>query len=251
MLRFFRQIRKKLMEQNKVQTYLLYAIGEIALVMIGILLALQVNNWNEERKKQGLEVQTLKEIRTSFKLAVEQLDISARAFGGMEKDLSIVLETLKKTSSIPDTTLPRLRALFGYPTPKFNVSAYENLKNRGIDLISNEELKLSILNIYEVEFYYLIEELDNGLEAFSNETLSLQLTYLNLDFTQVNDNYDFGGVPVQITNYEKAINDPAFTNYLHYAHGYRLLGEARALFSKENVLQVIQQIDEELNILDQ
>ncbi|GAB5410293.1 MAG: hypothetical protein BalsKO_26580 [Balneolaceae bacterium] len=50
MLRFFSQIRKKLMEQNKVRTYLLYAIGEIALVMIGILLALQVNNWNEERR---------------------------------------------------------------------------------------------------------------------------------------------------------------------------------------------------------
>lgn len=50
MLRLFRQIRKKLMEQNKVRTYLLYAFGEIALVMIGILLALQVNNWNEMRK---------------------------------------------------------------------------------------------------------------------------------------------------------------------------------------------------------
>lgn len=45
MLRFFRQIRKKLMEQKKIRTYLFYAIGEIALVMIGILLALQVNNW--------------------------------------------------------------------------------------------------------------------------------------------------------------------------------------------------------------
>ncbi|MEP1140431.1 MAG: hypothetical protein ABJH44_09395, partial [Balneola sp.] len=42
------------MEQNKVRTYLLYAIGEIALVMIGILLALQVNNWNQNRIEQEL-----------------------------------------------------------------------------------------------------------------------------------------------------------------------------------------------------
>ncbi|GAB5410292.1 MAG: hypothetical protein BalsKO_26570 [Balneolaceae bacterium] len=49
MLRFFRQIRKKLMEQNKVRSYFFYALGEIALVMIGILLALQVNNWNNKR----------------------------------------------------------------------------------------------------------------------------------------------------------------------------------------------------------
>ena len=45
MLRIFHHIRKTLMEQNKVRSYVLYAIGEIALVMIGILLALQVNNW--------------------------------------------------------------------------------------------------------------------------------------------------------------------------------------------------------------
>src|SRR6056297_668112 len=50
MLRFFRHIRKSLMEQNKIRTYLLYAVGEILLVVIGILIALQVNNWNEERK---------------------------------------------------------------------------------------------------------------------------------------------------------------------------------------------------------
>jgi len=50
MLRFFRTIRKKLIEEDNVRKYLLYAIGEILLVVIGILIALQVNNWNEERK---------------------------------------------------------------------------------------------------------------------------------------------------------------------------------------------------------
>lgn len=52
MLRFLRQTRKNLMESSKVRTYIFYAIGEIALVMIGILLALQVNNWNEEKALQ-------------------------------------------------------------------------------------------------------------------------------------------------------------------------------------------------------
>lgn len=55
MLRFFRQIRKKLMEQNKVRTYLLYATGEIALVVIGILIALSINNWNEASKMNKLK----------------------------------------------------------------------------------------------------------------------------------------------------------------------------------------------------
>lgn len=53
MIKFFRNIRKKLLEQGKTTNYLKYAIGEIILVVIGILIALQINNWNEERKIQA------------------------------------------------------------------------------------------------------------------------------------------------------------------------------------------------------
>lgn len=68
MLRFFRHIRKKLLEQNKIRTYILYALGEIALVMIGILLALQVNNWNESRKAEIVSDNTL----VSLKVELEE-----------------------------------------------------------------------------------------------------------------------------------------------------------------------------------
>ena len=76
MLRFFRQIRKTLMEQNKIRTYLLYAVGEILLVMIGILLALQVNNWNEERKLVQEEQYLVQELKEEFtkNLALVQRD---------------------------------------------------------------------------------------------------------------------------------------------------------------------------------
>ena len=50
MIKFFRHIRKSMIMKNNTLKYFKYAIGEIALVMIGILLALQVNNWNEEKK---------------------------------------------------------------------------------------------------------------------------------------------------------------------------------------------------------
>lgn len=56
MLKFFRSIRKKLIKRNKVGNYIKYAIGEIMLVVIGILIALQVNTWNEQRKTNLLEV---------------------------------------------------------------------------------------------------------------------------------------------------------------------------------------------------
>ncbi|PTM08728.1 MAG: hypothetical protein DA407_07335 [Bacteroidetes bacterium] len=62
MIRFFRKIRKKLLTESKFNKYLVYAIGEIVLVMIGILLALQVNNWNELRKKEEAEIQLYKKL---------------------------------------------------------------------------------------------------------------------------------------------------------------------------------------------
>ena len=50
MIKYFRKIRQQLLTQNRFSKYLLYAVGEILLVMVGILLALQVNNWNEDKK---------------------------------------------------------------------------------------------------------------------------------------------------------------------------------------------------------
>ncbi len=55
MLQFFRRIRRELIDQTNLKSYLFYAVGEILLVMIGILLALQVNNWNESFKKHKAE----------------------------------------------------------------------------------------------------------------------------------------------------------------------------------------------------
>ena len=62
MINVFRKIRRSMIKEKKVRNYLLYALGEILLVMIGILLALQVNNWNEDRKLKTSINNTLRSI---------------------------------------------------------------------------------------------------------------------------------------------------------------------------------------------
>ncbi|MGB5316457.1 MAG: DUF6090 family protein, partial [Robiginitalea sp.] len=62
MLRFFRTLRQRFLNENKFNKYLLYAIGEIVLVVIGILIALSINNWNENLKNKKLETSYLKRI---------------------------------------------------------------------------------------------------------------------------------------------------------------------------------------------
>ena len=74
-LKFFRKIRKNLLIENKTAKYFKYAIGEIALVMIGILLALQVNNWNHNRIDSKREVGYIKNIERDLKNQLKAIDI--------------------------------------------------------------------------------------------------------------------------------------------------------------------------------
>ena len=76
MIKFFRNIRFKLTAENKVGKYLLYAVGEILLVVIGILIALQVNNWNEGRKNELKETLLVKNIIEDLRLDAVHIDQS-------------------------------------------------------------------------------------------------------------------------------------------------------------------------------
>ena len=71
MLRFFRTLRHRLLTENRFRKYLLYAFGEIVLVMIGILLALQVNTWNENRKDQREAMRLMTDLQDEVALALE------------------------------------------------------------------------------------------------------------------------------------------------------------------------------------
>ncbi|WP_242117823.1 DUF6090 family protein [Aestuariivivens sediminicola] len=72
MIKFFRRIRQRLLAENNFSKYLIYAIGEIILVVIGILIALQVNNWNENRKRNANELEYLKRLNEDIKVSIEK-----------------------------------------------------------------------------------------------------------------------------------------------------------------------------------
>jgi len=74
MIKFFRKIRQKMIAENRVSRYMLYAIGEIILVVFGILIALQVNEWNETRKSQLRKNLLLKGLKVEFEANLTQLD---------------------------------------------------------------------------------------------------------------------------------------------------------------------------------
>lgn len=85
MLKFFRRIRQNLLSGNKLSKYLLYAIGEIVLVVIGILIALSINNWNEERKTRKTALAYLNSLQEEFEYNLALLDSTIRVAQGLSQ----------------------------------------------------------------------------------------------------------------------------------------------------------------------
>ena len=78
MIKFFRHFRKRLIQENKMGKYFKYAIGEIVLVVIGILLALQINNWNQQRIEDKKEIELLSDLKDEFHYNLNELEVSIK-----------------------------------------------------------------------------------------------------------------------------------------------------------------------------
>jgi hypothetical protein len=94
MIRFFRKIRQQLLTESKFRKYLLYAIGEIALVVIGILIALSINNWNQDQMIRKTELTLLDEMKNNLKADLADIDINISFNEGRINSNKIVLEAL-------------------------------------------------------------------------------------------------------------------------------------------------------------
>ncbi len=147
MLRFFRQIRKNLMEQNKVQKYLLYAIGEIALVMIGILLALQVNTWNEARKNSSEEDFYLNKLRDTLVQDTLKIRIDRNWLRLYHSELDTIEANMKNGVPVFDVNpvIP-LKSVIYYTA---DFSTWGNLQSTGkINLIEDPALSDLLYQYY-------------------------------------------------------------------------------------------------------
>jgi len=149
MIKFFRSIRKKLLAEGKTTNYLKYAIGEIVLVVIGILIALQINNWNQNRKIRHTELKLLYELKED--LQETKIDL----LSDIEKAKNILLITdsiyqkinakdLDKPIEISINYISETSMLF----PK--LSAYEALQSEGITIVSNDLLRKKITDFYQL-----------------------------------------------------------------------------------------------------
>ena len=154
MIKFFRNIRKSLLTENRVSKYLLYAFGEIILVVIGILIALQINNWNEDKKNRNQEALYLHRL---LKESEKNVSIFTNEIARLEKNNNTIKELSNKLKEKKSTDKQLIKSASDYMIsgslyPIFNpsTSTYKDLSSTGnLSLIKDTELREQIVKQYE------------------------------------------------------------------------------------------------------
>ncbi|PHS62790.1 MAG: hypothetical protein COB12_10250 [Flavobacterium sp.] len=205
-----------MINENKVSKYLLYAIGEIILVVIGILIALSINNWNEERKYRNLEIVTLIEIQKGLKQAKKENERSENANLETIKSYEILLDHIEKKLPYNESLNFHFSDLLSWQEPDFNYSGFELFKNRGSDLISNDSIRIKLLYIYEEKIQYLVND-HNKTEWNYNNTVMTPFFTNNFEI----DIQNRMAIP---NDHLELMSSQQFKNKLTYLIGIRRYG---------------------------
>ncbi|MBO0340462.1 MAG: DUF6090 family protein [Bacteroidota bacterium] len=165
MITFFRKIRKDFLSQGKMGKYLKYAIGEIVLVVIGILIALQVNDWNENRKSNVFEQEMLAQIQENIgndKISLKKIqDNFKKAITSIDKIMD------HQQYKHPDSLKFWLGDIVQFERFASITNSYEALKSNGLDKMSDNELRLLLSNYY-----------DNDIKQVSRSITDVEYSFL-------------------------------------------------------------------------
>jgi len=199
MIRLFKKDKKKFINSRKIRNYLAYSIGEIILVVIGILIAVYINNWDLNQLKQDNGVKALKIVKRDLQTEKYVLESFKKRYSYTRKYLIDILYNNKTDN------LDSLKFHFGpYVHYKMN-SEYISLKSSGkLNLISNSKLRSKLVNFYEV-YYSIYKELEDEHKFFIDK--------------RVND-YFFNQFPSDTSNFvdskfvKSKLNDQTFKKIL-------------------------------------
>ena len=177
MIKFFRKIRQQLLLEDKTGKYLKYALGEIIVVVIGILIALQINNWNDGRKNQIKEHKLLTEMHGNLK--IDSIDMAGNIARNTRvlQSAEAIQHQLENNIAWNDSMATHYSLLNTYISKIAIVkSSYENLKSIGFDLIKNDSLRSKIHGLYAQQYPFVERMESEHMEAMKYSLLLPQLT---------------------------------------------------------------------------
>ncbi len=191
MIKFFRNIRKKLVNEGKTTNYLKYALGEILLVVIGILIALQINNWNENRKNNKLKEFYMKSLVED--LTRDTIDIN-RVAVLQEKEINLLQSFIDRIYLQSSTTIDTIRKIVQFEfDPDYVVKrGYNN--NTFNTIISSGNIEIFDRNLIDELMQlqnYQLEEIKrskNNLDQYNTTYNNYSTRYPTLPLVKPKDN---------------------------------------------------------------
>ena len=242
MIKFFSRIRQNLLSEGRTGKYLKYAIGEIALVVIGILIALSINNWNEDRKYKNLEFVMLTELKASLNQSLDEVDEINEYNNFLLESYSKIVNHISIKAPYNDSLDSHFAVLKNWGSPYFDYSAYETLKTRGVELISNSMIKKDIIRMYERDLEFLVNDYDKSEWNYNS---SVVLPFLSKNFETTKLSFPKKAKP---NDYNKILNDPEFKNILKELMQYRTEGIYHSNKLKLKLQKLIEDISKELEV---
>jgi hypothetical protein len=237
MIGLFRKIRRKLADDKQFFKYARYAIGEIILVVIGILIALQINNWNEWRKERIIEKSILLELENNLERNVALIDIAAAEMIKINKSTGTMIEIIAERKPYTDTLKYHFSQFnrSGSYLLKLNTNGYESLKNIGFEILTSKVLKNEILSLFEISYPSYVQETEVVNATWGSNPMWMQ------DYFYIGPS-DPGLIPL---DYGSLIEDKKFMTIVREIEGGRnRVFEVMMLCKKETerVLQLIKDV---------
>ncbi len=149
---------------------ILPGIEKIGFTTLGILLALWVNNCDEGRKKHEIEQKTLLEIQAGLEQDRRDLQETIGGYDYRVWNIETIFDLLGRDSLPQDSLTMRVNDLIGYSFLLANTAAYETLKSRGLETVTNDSLRLAITTLYDVD-YEAIQTAEKHLNETHNHLL--------------------------------------------------------------------------------
>ena len=251
MTRLFRRLRIRSLFNKKFNKYLLYAIGEVLILIIGILIALQVNNWNEERQKRILEISILKAMKSDLERDLEVWKWDIDIHKEVLLSIPVVLDHLDNKLPYNDTLNYHFLKSSLVSTFSFHSGALETLKSTGINIISNETLRNEIVDLYTYWFDYKgqLTKFMVSWHHFGGQGLfksRFVQAYKFDDETTENDR-DGGMAPL---DYESLFEDDELKYFLLTYQNVTDFSLGKYLESERRVKALIEEIDAEIEKLE-
>jgi hypothetical protein len=243
MVKFFRIIRKDLMEQNKTGKYLKYAIGEILLVVLGILIALQINNWNENRKATKQEVKILNELKNDLNTNLTEIKESYDRTNIRQNSAVLILDKLKSNIPVDDSLIRAFENIKGDVIFNIANTSYKYIENQGINTLSNDSLRIRITEMFERHLKNIRFREDRNRAIVDNELIPLMYERFTSSLT-IDENASFSKENLNMPiNIESLRNDSIFRNTIIRLQDWllvRLNWQQKALSSLEPLIIDIQ-----------